>query len=367
MKTHTRGLLCTLISSFLLSACSQSPASQSLTPVAMPDDLMALSQLDKESAADEITAAFLQVLEHSAKSADWCLQLAQHQTSKKPATDCDNAFYVREDDRSSVITMASDGDSLYEVIRSGSMKTTAPLCTAESSEEKADRDAYVALVETGVNGTSAISCTLQEEGSVFADTPQLVYSMALPQNQQEALESSAELASALHNQELQMLTPLFGASLPVTPWQKPELFTYSLEQEGSTWIFTIQADLDAWNQSLDAEGTRKDLFQTGNYVADDFSTTTAQVILNLSADGVLLSSQTVYENAFTLYGESWTDGERQMAWLSPVPAQDTLQSLDSLFASIRSGELEAGSAFELPLIPEPLDEEILNTESARAD
>lgn len=298
------------------------------------DILSQLALLSSDSSADQVNAAFNALIAATIKAYDYSFQIDQLRSSQVPETDENRQFILKTKTADKIVSCYLKDTTLFEISRN------APSGISE---------AYAALVKMDPDSTTAVSCSYADGQDYTTDNPTLTLKTILPGKEEDTSSLSHEqIFQNLANNEMQLFSAMFGNAFPIAPYKNPDFYTFNLQEEGDGYLFTIKADnLTAYNEVLDRQKDRTDLFETGNYIADDYQTTKAEIVFHLDKEGAIQSNTVDLEETFTLDGQSYTAKTERSDILHRVDIDLAMNTLNELFNQIADGTLKGGSQFIL--------------------
>lgn len=294
-----------------------------------------LGALSDQSSAKEVNAAFNALISHTAAAYDYCFQIDQLRSSQVPATNTQRQFILKTKTADKILSCYLEGTTLYEVTRN------APSGIS---------DAYVAFVKMDAQSTTALSASF-DSGQYTTPNPTLTLKSILPGKEEETSNLSDEqIRQNLIANETQLFSSMFGNALPIAPYKNPDFYIFEIKPDGDGYLFTVQAkNLSTYNQVLDRQKDRKDLFETGNYMADTYQTTRAELTFHLNAQGAIEKALLDLEETFVYDGQTYTASTSRSDTLKKVDGPAAMDFLNSLFEKIQNETLTAGSSFTLDL------------------
>lgn len=350
----TRILQTGLLSLALLAAGCAGGQSSSLTE--------RIGSLSSKSSSKEVIDTFNAILKATGDAADYSFENSVTSASRKPALDCDGSFYMESQDQSVIWNFSVYGQKLYEVMRSGAQETNATVCDPqEETSLSQSGKPFVGLVEAGVDSTGGLFAALVDGESWDGDSLTLIYDTAIPFQEGDADKYSApQIDGYLKNTELQLLTPMFGSELPITPYSNPEYFTFQLEPAEEGYILTmLPEDMNRYNEAVadvraraeeEAAKAAEENGQTAQEPAvkkEKPEVKSASVQIFLSSEGLLQGAETVYEEAFTYQGKEETETRFSSNTVRPARSEELDTQLQELFNRVKDGSLKEKDTFTL--------------------
>ncbi|GEM_PF-6833481 len=332
-----------LVSEEKTSSCSDQKTSTSSASTTVAESteenrasvLDQLGALSDQSSAKEVNAAFNALISHTATAYDYCFQIDQLRSSQVPETDNERQFILKTKTADKILSCYLEGTTLYEVTRN------APSGIS---------DAYVALVKMDASSTTAVSANF-DGGEYTTPNPTLTLKNVLPGKEEDTSNLSDEqIRQNLIANETQLFSSMFGNALPIAPYKNPDFYTFELTPDGDGYLFTVQAkNLNTYNQVLDRQKDRTDLFETGNYIADSYQTTRAELTFHLDNQGAIEKALLDLEETFVYDGQTYTAVTSRSDTLKKIDGPAAMDFLNSLFEKIQNETLTAGSSFTLDL------------------
>lgn len=149
------------------------------------------------------------------------------------------------------------------------------------------------------------------------------------------------------------LNNLVGGSLLVSPFEKPEAYTYKLEQVGSDFVWTISIDeQEAYNKILNETFNnlygydRLDIKGDGSFILDEFIAQEVTYVITMNEQGVVGKIETT--NASQAKKGELTKDIKSTDTISLTTVEEKWYTFfKDFFAAIDSGSLKEDDAFAL--------------------
>lgn len=276
MKLTAFGSMAVLCSSLFYGCAGPS----AVTAENAPSDLLKqAAQITSDAAPSEVQDVFSQIIEATAKNADYHLILSEEAKGSGLSLDSDELASSENTFRNYDVRYGTD-DCFYQVY-----------------EEEGSGDAIYGLMASDADSITTVYANPAGDDSFGKDNGE--FTIASINTQPSEIDAAnTDMKASIENAVSYPLNTMLGASLVLQPSQSPESYNFVLEKNGGKYIWTMSiADQKEYNKSLDDAfenvygHSRLDIKGDGSIMLDSYDVTEVSLKLTMNEDGALEAVQ----------------------------------------------------------------------------
>lgn len=276
MKLTAFGSMAVLCSSLFYGCAGPS----AVTAENAPSDLLKqAAQITSDAAPSEVQDVFSQIIEATAKNADYHLILSEEAKGSGLSLDSDELASSENTFRNYDVRYGTD-DCFYQVY-----------------EEEGSGDAIYGLMASDADSITTVYANPAGDDSFGKDNGE--FTIASINTQPSEIDAAnTDMKASIENAVSYPLNTMLGASLVLQPSQSPESYNFVLEKNGGKYIWTMSiADQKEYNKSLDDAfenvygHSRLDIKGDGSIMLDSYDVTEVSLRLTMNEDGALEAVQ----------------------------------------------------------------------------